>query len=183
MARKKAAALPAKAPARTPRPRGRPSKFTPELGQRICKELVEKRSLLRVCAQADIPHFSTVYDWENKGIEEGKVEKTAKSALAQFSRAFARAKKMQAHALMMDCMDIADDGSNDWQETEFGVRLNNEHVSRSKLRVDTRMKLAERLNPEEYAPLQKVGDPQGKALPPATPVTPLIIELTTRKGD
>lgn len=158
--------------------RGRPSKFTPELGADICNRIVNQLSLLRVCKAEDMPSFGTVYDWDDQGrtdIADGKKE----TPKALFSVQFARAREKQAHAMMMDAQDIADDGSNDWEESEKGPRLNSEHVARSRLRVETRMKLAERLAPKIYAPMQKMADSEGGKLPAAA-VTPLQITLTTK---
>lgn len=161
------------------RPRGRPSKFTPELGQEICNRIVDQLSLLRVCKADDMPSFGTVYDWDDQGktdIAAGKKD----SLKALFSAQFACARERQAHAMMMDAQDIADDGSNDWQLSEKGAPiLNGEHVARSRLRVETRIKLAERLAPKIYAPMQKMADAEGGKLPAAA-VTPLQIVLTTK---
>lgn len=173
--------LPPKRPPK--RKRGRPSIFTAALGEEVCKRLVEQKALSRVCEAADMPAFKTVYEWDAKG----RAEKEVKGSLfAAFSTAFARAKELQAHAIMDEMLDIADDGRNDWVEkqTKDGdtyITLNAEHIQRSRLRVETRMKLAERLAPALYAPLQKVGDPEGKALPAAT-TTPLLIELVAKHG-
>jgi hypothetical protein len=49
-----------------------------------------------------------------------------------------------------DCLRIADDAVNDWMETEHGPRLNGEHVQRSKLRIETRLKLLAKWNPKKY---------------------------------
>lgn len=157
--------------------RGRPTLFTPELVTEICRRLVEQGSLRRVCAADDMPSFMTVYDWDYQGQEDLGTDERRDSPKALFSLQFARAREMQAHAMVAEAQDIADDGSNDWQLTEKGFSLNHEHIQRSSLRVNTRMKMAEKLAPRIYAPLQKVADADGGKLPS---VTPLEIVLTTK---
>lgn len=167
----------AKTPSRKTKPklaRGRPSKLDAQMLARVCRLMVEKRSLARACNEKGMPDFSTVYDWENRGQEHLK-DGILTTIYAQFSQAFARAKTLQAHAIMSELMDIADDGSNDWQIGKYGPMLNHEHVSRSKLRVETRLKLVERLAPAIYAPTQKMANADGSNLP--APPSPLSITV------
>lgn len=54
-----------------------------------------------------------------------------------------------------ECLAIADDGTNDFMEREdrFGnlkIMLDKEHIQRSKLRVDTRLKLLAKWHPKQY---------------------------------
>ena len=63
----------------------------------------------------------------------------------------ARAREAQAHALAESVIEIADDGSNDTYVDEAGnVRVNHEHIARSKLRVDARKWLASKVLPRVY---------------------------------
>jgi hypothetical protein len=60
-------------------------------------------------------------------------------------------------ALLDECGEIADDGRNDFVERENKdgstyVALDKEAVLRSKLRVETRIKLAQMLKPKTYGP-------------------------------
>jgi hypothetical protein len=160
------------------KPHGRPSLWSPAMGERICEELVTLRSLLKVCDQEGMPKLTTVYDWEDQGeadIEAGNPQ----TEKAKFFVDFARAKKRQAKAIVEEALDISDDGRNDWMEKESErgsyVVLNHEHVQRSKLRVDTRMAVAARLNPALFAPMQKLADAEGKKLPPLP--APLMINI------
>jgi hypothetical protein len=57
------------------------------------------------------------------------------------------------------CLVIADDSSGDTIETSKGVIENREFTSRSKLRVETRMWLMERLSPKKYGKLSQEADP------------------------
>lgn len=53
-------------------------------------------------------------------------------------------------------LEIADDASNDWMERtgkdgeSIGWQLNGEHVNRSKLRIDTRKWVMERMAPKRF---------------------------------
>lgn len=62
---------------------GRPSTFTPEIGDEICKWLANGGSLRAWCLQEGKPDYSTVYDWLER--EEG------------FADNYARARERQAH--------------------------------------------------------------------------------------
>jgi hypothetical protein len=78
---------------------------------------------------------------------------------AGLSVAIARAREIGYDAMAEDCLRIADDAANDWMETEHGPRLNAEHVQRSKLRIETRLKLLAKWNPKKYGErVQVAGD-------------------------
>ena len=67
---------------------------------------------------------------------------------------YARAKRQQAEFLAEELLEISDDGSNDWMESNArdnpGWVANGEHLQRSKLRVDTRKWLMSKLLPKKY---------------------------------
>jgi hypothetical protein len=68
---------------------------------------------------------------------------------------FARAREEGFDAIAEEALEIADDGTNDWKtrEKESGETyeaLNHEHVQRSKLRVETRLKLLAKWDPKRY---------------------------------
>ena len=109
-----------------------PSEFHDE----ICAWIAAGKTLRDYCRQDGKPSFSTVYGW----MESDK----------DFETRFARARESGEDVIAQECLSIADDGSNDWQETEYGPRVNSEHVTRSRLRVDTRLKLLAKWNPKKY---------------------------------
>jgi hypothetical protein len=120
---------------------GRPSDFTPELVDEIVEWIAEGKTLREFCRQEGKPHYSTVYDWIEKD--------------AEFSQRFARARSIGEDVIAMECLEIADDGTNDW-ETRISAKgeeyqaHNPEVVNRSRLRVDTRLKLLAKWNPKKY---------------------------------
>ncbi|MDP5279920.1 terminase small subunit protein [Sphingomonas sp. DG1-23] len=84
---------------------------------------------------------STVYDWMEQD--------------AAFAGRIAGARAKGFDAIAEEALEIADDGTNDWEtrEREDGSEyeaLNHEHVQRSKLRVETRLKLLAKWDPKRY---------------------------------
>jgi hypothetical protein len=125
------------------KPTGRPSDFSQEIADHICEELSEGRSLRQICREdAGTPSKTTVFRW------------LADPRYTAFRDQYGRARDAQADALVEECLEIADDGSNDWMERNqgenVGYTVNGEHVQRSKLRCDQRKWWAARLAPKKY---------------------------------
>jgi len=108
---------------------GRPTKFTPEIGDLICDRLASGMSLRRACKFDDVPDVSNVVLWLLK-IDDPKFD--------EFRARYANARSVQYELLADEIVDIADDGTSDYMEDEGGPRLNPEAIARSRLRVDTR---------------------------------------------
>lgn len=119
---------------------GRPSLYTKELGDLICEQLSEGKSLRTVCKADEMPHMRTIFRWLREDEE--------------FCHQYARAKEESADALVEEMLEIADDGSNDLMTIEKGDYSyeveNREVTNRSKLRVDTRKWIASKLKPKRY---------------------------------
>lgn len=115
---------------------GRPSKRTPEVIERIMSGLSQGTPLTIICEPDDMPETRTVYDWLN-----------ADEAL---SAQFARAREAGFDRIALDALAIADDGSQDTIETEKGAIPDKEWIMRSKLRVETRLKLLAKWDPKRY---------------------------------
>jgi len=75
-----------------------------------------------------------------------------------------------------EILDIADDTTNDFIETETGVRLNAENVQRSRLRIDTRKWLLSKLSPKKYGDKLDLSSTDGTMTPPSR------IELVAAKS-
>ena len=114
----------------------RPTVLTPEIAAAVCEKLAEYGSLRRVCRDPSMPLERTVRRWY---VED-----------SEFASAYARAKEAGIDALVDETLDIADDGTNDWLAGEKGPQLDSEHVQRSKIRIETRRWMAERLEPKKY---------------------------------
>jgi hypothetical protein len=116
---------------------GRPKESVPQdIAAQVIAWISQGKTLRDFCRQPGMPSFSAIYDWLAKD--------------AEFQTRFARARESGEDVIAQECLAIADDGSNDWQETEFGPRVNNEHINRSKLRVWTRLQLLSKWNPKKY---------------------------------
>ena len=119
--------------------RGRPSRHTNALAAELCRRLAEGETLRAVCRDASMPDKSTVLRW------------LADDSKAAFRDQYARAREMQADALFDEALAIADDVADDWITTQDGKKvLDHEHVTRSRLRVDTRKWAAGKLAPKRY---------------------------------
>lgn len=111
---------------------GRPTSYTDAIGDSICEKLAEGVSLNRICKAEDMPHRATVHRWLLSDNPQHD----------SFRDKYALARQMGYECMADDILDIADDGSNDWMESENpenpGFRINGEALGRSRLRVDTR---------------------------------------------
>lgn len=105
-------------------------------------------SVRGICGDEDMPSAASVFKWLNQ--------------FPDFAEQYARAKEVCCELLAEECLDIADDGSNDWME-RFNERngtsetvLNGEHVQRSKLRLDARKWYLSKVAPKKYGDHQSV---------------------------
>lgn len=142
---KKAAPIvksPVKTPAKPPRkhaaqPPGRPSLFTQAIADEICERLSKGEPLAEICRSDNMPAVRTVSDW--------------KQANPDFSANFARVREEGFDAIAAACMKIADDGSNDtYVDADGMVKTDYDIVQRSKLRIETRLKLLAKWDPKRY---------------------------------
>lgn len=124
---------------------GRPSKKTKAVIDKILAGLAEGTPLTVICREDGMPDPSTVWDWQQ--------------ADQEFSQSIAHARERGEEALAEECLEIADDGRNDFMErlAEGGdekaatvMDYSSEHVQRSKLRIETRLKLLAKFNPKRW---------------------------------
>ena len=99
------------------------------MAQYICQELASGRTLRDVCRDKGTPPESTVRLWAIKD-RNG------------FAAQYEEARKIGYMSMADELFEIADDGANDWMVKNDpdnpGYAINGEHVSRSRLRLDTR---------------------------------------------
>jgi hypothetical protein len=132
---------------------GRPTKYSIELGDRICEEIMKsEKGIFALSEQLDwFPAPSSIYLWLTLHPE--------------FSEYYTRCRQAQQDRMAENIIKIADDSSEDEIVTEKGVRFENrEFTSRSKLRVETRMWLMERLAPKKYG--KQIEDTETKKYEP-----------------
>jgi hypothetical protein len=107
---------------------GRPTKYTEKLGDRICEGVSNRLSIAKICAHDDMPAVRTVYTWLR--------------AHKEFLHNYELAKEDQAHNLVEDALNIADDESIDPQH--------------KRIMVDTRKWIASKYNTKKYGDKQQV---------------------------
>lgn len=135
---------------------GRPSSYNIWVAHEICERIATTaRGLDFICAADEaLPSARTVHNWLNA--HEG------------FLQGYLRARERQADLIFDECLEIADDVSRDTKTvkrqdgSEF-EQCDSEWISRSKLRVDTRMRMAGKLSPKKYGDKQTLEhtDPRG----------------------
>jgi hypothetical protein len=112
---------------------GRPSLYSAELVETIADRLSKGEPMAVICRDEGMPAYRTVKDWMDSRPEVSAV--------------IARAREEGFDVIATDCLEIADDARNDWMERAadegdaVALQFNGEHVQRSKLRIETRLKL------------------------------------------
>jgi hypothetical protein len=138
---------------------GRPSTYDKDIARMMCEQLSEGIPLREICRQEGFPMWRTVYLWMAKDPD--------------LNTAIARARDVGYDAMAEECLDIADNARNDWMErldadgVPIGYQVNGDHIQRSKLRIETRLKLLAKFNPKRY------GD---KIVHSGDEVNPVVIE-------
>lgn len=123
------------------RQQGRASKYTTEIVEEILARISIGETLRQICRDEKMPSYGAVYDWLEKD--------------ANLASRFARAREKGEEAIAQECLDIADNAKNDWMESvgmdgTEAYKLNGEHIQRSKLRIETRLKLLAKWNPKKW---------------------------------
>lgn len=121
---------------------GRPSKYSPDLAAQICNLIAQGNSLRKICRQENMPDMKTVFTWM--------------PLFPDFLQQYTRAYEQRAEHLFEQILEIADDSTNDYIETEHGIVFNQENYQRSRLRVDSRKWFLARMNPKKYGDKQNV---------------------------
>lgn len=103
----------------------------------ICLRLATgKEPMTVICRELDVP-VRTVNQWRQED--------------AEIALQFDEARDMGYDAIAADCMEIADDGSRDYMTLADGREVpDHDHISRSKLRIETRLKLLAKWDPKRY---------------------------------
>ncbi len=131
---------------------GRPSKFSEALIERIATRLSEGEPLAQICRDAGMPGLTTIWEW--------------KKQRPAVSERLARARDAGFDQIAQDALNIADDGRRDYEVGEGGALLvNHDHIQRSKLRIETRLKLLAVWDPKRYGAKVQLADADGEKLP------------------
>lgn len=130
---------------------GRPTIYTEELAKRICNVVAtHSYGLNKLTSMFPwMPTKETINEWRWSN--------------ESFSSQYTKAKIAQAELMAEDCVDIADDTSQDVTYNKNGDEVcNTEFVNRSRLRVDTRKWLAAKLLPKIYGDMMKPSESDDK---------------------
>ena len=136
---------------------GRPSSYDPVVAEKICELLSDGIPLREICRMEGMPPWRNIYFWMARDED--------------LSAHIARAREMGYDNIAEECLDIADNSTNDWMDREFRNAhgkievervADTEHIQRSKLRIETRLKLLAKWKPEKYGDKTIIaGDPNG----------------------
>lgn len=108
-----------------------------QIADDIIRRLGEGEPLSVICRTEGYPHRSTFHDW--------------RAADPELDKRYVAAKLAGFDAIADDCLTIADDGTNDYTQDKDGNDIvDRDHIQRSKLRVETRLKLLAKWYPTKY---------------------------------
>ena len=123
--------------------RGRPTVMTPEVQTEILERLTAGQSLTHICELENMPSPTAVYEYLQKS--------------PSFADSYTRACGGLGTVLFHQCLAIADDATNDIIEGPDGPMVNHAAIQRAKLKIDTRMRMAGKLN-GKYADKPLLGE-------------------------
>lgn len=102
----------------------RPSKYTPEVVDRICEGLSEGQNLTQLARQEGMPSRATVLRWANDKPE--------------FRKQYQEAHQFRAECIADEMIDIADDVSRDWKQVGNRRVLDQDVIRRARIRIEAR---------------------------------------------
>jgi hypothetical protein len=131
---------------------GRPSTFTQAIADEICERLSKGEPLAAICRDDAKPHPTTFRRW---------CEADETLAIA-----YACAREDGFDAIALEALEIADETSHDTRKGKDGdEQPNTEWITRSRLRVDTRLKLLAKWDPKRYGDKTLIGSDPDNPLP------------------
>jgi hypothetical protein len=138
----------------------RKSGYDPKVALKMCELLSEGTPLRVICRMEGMPAWRNVYFWMARDPD--------------LAAHIARAREVGYDAIAEECLDIADDARNDWMEreqynprtkqTESVPVVDQEHIQRSKLRIETRLKLLAKWSNKYSDKTILAGDKDGAAI-------------------
>lgn len=100
--------------------------YTPELGAKFCAAMASTTdSIKTICKRKGMPSNATVFRW--------------RAEIPEFAKMYETAKLEQLYGGIEECTEIADKAGK-----------THEDIAHAKLRIDTRIKVAQRLKPKEF---------------------------------
>jgi hypothetical protein len=142
---------------------GRPSKYSPDIAQKMCNLLAEGIPLKEICRMEGFPAWRTIYDWMYRDDEA-----VAAGGGVGLSASIARAREIGYDALAEQCLIIADTPqmgkktvySSGAEEGKDSVTVTEEEMlGHRKLQIETRLKLLAKWDPKRFGDrVQLAGD-------------------------
>lgn len=126
---------------------GRPNSYTSWKAKAICMRIMEGESLRSISARKYYPSKRTILYWLTSNKE--------------FLHQYTQAREIQQEHFYDELFEIADDGRNDTylkqgkDGAEFEA-VDHEHINRSRLRIDTRKWVMERMAAKKYGNKQQI---------------------------
>lgn len=157
---------------------GRPSKYTPEIAQEMCKMLADGIPLREICRQEGYPAWRTVYDWmyqDDALGEEG----------VGLSAAIARAREVGQDAIAEQIW-IEINQEPERILTEGGGRVDPGYVQWQRAKAEIGLKLLAKWNPKRYGDKVSVGGDPGNPIQAQVDVSlfdTLITNLEARRQE
>lgn len=156
---------------------GNTTVYNRELADEICERIACGETLRQVCRL--------------KGIGDSTVRRWVLNDIDGFSARYTHARELCLDVWAEEIVEIGDDAANDWMSREqrnlpdddpkkVAWQVNGEHVTRSRLRVDSRKWLLSKLRPDRYGDkLQVGGDPAGAAIQHKHDIAFVIVDPAT----
>ncbi len=135
---------------KTKRRGGRPRLISEALTREICTRIMLQQTLKEICADPNMPSQRTIVYW------------LADPRNADFREQYYYARRVQAELYVDEIFEIADDTSKDYKKVynskteEYDEVPNNEHIQRSRVRIDTRKWYASKMVPKIYGDKQQI---------------------------
>lgn len=117
----------------------------------VLEGLSQGTPLTVILAAEGMPGYTTFWEWQQGD--------------SVLSEAIARAREAGWDAIAVDALKIADHTADDTVLTEHGEKPNTEWITRSRLRVDTRLKLLAKWDPKRYGDRSLIGSDPENPLP------------------
>jgi hypothetical protein len=126
--------------------------------EKVVKGLRKGIPLTVICSEDGMPCDDTIRIWAETD--------------EPLSRAIARARETGWDVIAMEALAIADHTAQDTVKGQDGREIaNSEWITRSRLRVETRLKLLAKWDPKRYGDKQLVGSDPDNPLPSGVQVT------------
>lgn len=141
-----------------PKPRGRPKVYDQEVAYDIAARVATGESLYRICDEAGMPAYVTIYRWRKQDPE--------------FRELLDEAREANADRIAREIIEIADDAAKDagpvqQEDGTFVVKENKESIARTKERIEARKWYAAKALPRKYGEVQPAPPtPAPELLPP-----------------